>query len=225
MKLLIPFKWIWSRRMPGTHPSIHSDATAPTCFGRIPLHFHPIESLCRWCAFRQRWAASLQVRCVERWQRVWASRERAWLFMPGAIGRVAILQLTQRGGAVPLTVLRHNRGRNIARVQERAALWEPGCRLYFLVEGVMVVCSAETLRCIAWAAGRVGPVSEAQWAHGSLVWLVRDAIRRSPARHESVIRPAVVDWHRAGLESCNPVVRVERSDRARTAFTAHHRVI
>lgn len=196
-----------------------------TCFGWIPLNFHPIESLSRWCAFRQRWAASLQVRRVQRWQWVWASRERACLFMPTAISRVGILQLSQRGGTVSLAVLRHNRRWNIARVHQRAALWEPGCGFYFLVERVMVVCSAETLGCIAWAAGWVGPVSEAQRAHGSLVWLVRDAIRRSPACHEPVIRPTGVDWHRAGLESCNPVVRVEGSDRARAAFTAHHRVI
>lgn len=223
--LTIPLKLICSGTLPITHAHLHTDTLAPTCFGRIPLNFHPIESLCRWCAFRQRWAACLQVRCVQRWQRVWASRERAWLLMPSAISRVGILQLTQRGGTIPLAVLRHHRGGNIARVHQRAALWEPACRFYFLVKGVMVVCRAETLGCIAWAAGRVGPVSEAQWAHSSLVWLVRDAFRRSPARHESVIRPAVVDWHRAGLESCNPVVRVERSDRTRAAFTAHHRVI
>lgn len=211
--------------LPCTHVHLYTDTRTPTCFGWIPLNFHPIESLCRWCALRQRWAASLQVRCVQRWQRVRASREGVCLFMPTTVSRVRILQLTQRGGTVPLAMLRHNGGGNVARVHQRAALREPGCGFYFLVERVMVVCSAETLRRITWATGRVGPVSEAQWAHSSLIWLVRDAIRRSPARHESVIRPAVVDWHRARLESCNPVVRMERPDRARATFTAHHRVI
>lgn len=135
--------------------------------------------------------------------------------MPAAVGCMGVLQLTQGGATVPLAMLRDHGGGNVARVHQRATLWESSCGVNFLVECVWVVCSTETLGSIAGATGRVGPIGKTQRGGTGLVRpLVGDDIRGSPAAHEPVIRPAVVDTHCTGLESGQTVVRVESPDRA-----------
>lgn len=198
----------------------HPSDLPRTCFGRIPLDFHPVEGLCGSGTLRQRRAARVQMRDVERRQWIGAPGECAALLVPAFIGHVCVLQLTQRRCSchcgITLTMLGHYRRRNVARVNERAALGEA---VYFLVEGVVVVKS------LGLVAGGACPVSDTQrlvWA-----WLgLRDPVRRGcPARHKALIGPAVVNAHCARLEIRNPVVRVERPDRARTGFPAYHRIV
>lgn len=93
--------------------------TAPTCLGRVPLHFHPIEGLCVGGALGgQGRAARVKVGRVQGWQRVWTPREwrQVRLLVPATIGGVSVLELTH--GRSPVTLAKlwyHGRG-NVAGV-------------------------------------------------------------------------------------------------------------
>lgn len=184
-----------------------------TCFGWVSFHFHPVEGLRRRRGLTGGGAGVFPVAGVEgRQGMVVGAQGQALLLLP--VGGRHVLSGTPRVALVRVRVLRSGSGRDAPGVHGGGAGREATAQLRVLPEGVGAVRRSEALGAVgrATAGVRVGnPQAAVVLVGGGLgrgVVVAVGADGHPAAREEAILPAAAAGADGAGLESCNPVVRV-----------------